>query len=531
MLYKPGEGRLWDPSVIWYEGKYFMFAMYRFPKGEDRNMWVATSVDGVHWEDVGTVISAQPFLVYKMFVAKCGNRFIMNHGSFSDRPGHTNDTLKFWQSKDLIKWTYLGKEMDTHPDPRWYKEEGRWDHMYCIPKQGGRGYWGYCVAVPREDYPHRLCGMQQSEDGIHWETLPPPVLEMGDYPPLWFEVGGCERIRDKYYLIGGTAGYMGNWGYSVFTMVADNPLGPFRPDEKAFRLCGSSGSQGKQGVQWLASFCRGNDELLISNYVTAPSENGEKNLIDTTDDIWFTPFKKAIVDQEGHLRMGYWRNNESLKGTEIRLDIGRYQQLYPTHVGKETGTKASPEAFSGSKQKKAVTSILQSGIELESGYTSERSRQDDHSIVFLEPSFDYQNGIVFEGTISIAEHEDPYKRFRPKKAGFVIEEGQGKGTAVLMEAAHPRARTTQIGDLRWNDEICFDVLDVTGYGCATVSGLDMGGNHTFRLLLRRGMFELYIDDLLLQTFLFNNAPTGRIGLIVQNAKCRFDNLKAWTMSL
>ena len=39
------------------------------------------------------------------------------------------------------------------------------------------------------------------------------------------------------------------------------------------------------------------------------------------------------------------------------------------------------------------------------------------------------------------------------------------------------------------------------------------------------------DDLLLQTFLFNDAPTGRIGLIVQNAKCRFDNLKAWTMSL
>ena len=80
---------------------------------------------------------------------------------------------------------------------------------------------------------------------------------------------------------------------------------------------------------------------------------------------------------------------------------------------------------------------MQSGIELESGYSSERWRQDDHNVVFLEPSFDYQNGVVFEGTITIVEHENRYKRSRPKKAGFVIEEGGGKGTAVLMEAAHP----------------------------------------------------------------------------------------------
>ena len=32
------------------------------------------------------------------------------------------------------------------------------------------------------------------------------------------------------------------------------------------------------------------------------------------------------------------------------------------------------------------------------------------------------------------------------------------------------------------------------------------------------MFELYIDDLLVQTFIVPDAPTGRLGFMVQNAK-------------
>jgi len=50
MIYKPAHGTIWDPSVFWHDGKYYMFSMYR-PEGVDYNasIWLATSADGVHW--------------------------------------------------------------------------------------------------------------------------------------------------------------------------------------------------------------------------------------------------------------------------------------------------------------------------------------------------------------------------------------------------------------------------------------------------------------------------------------------------
>ena len=58
-LYQPSTGgQIWDPSVTWWRGKWYAHAMYQSP-GDRTNVytsgWLATSQDGVHWEDWGAV--------------------------------------------------------------------------------------------------------------------------------------------------------------------------------------------------------------------------------------------------------------------------------------------------------------------------------------------------------------------------------------------------------------------------------------------------------------------------------------------
>ena len=73
-IYQPATGGFWDPTVIYFGGKYYLFAMY----GGD-SVWLATSGDGVRWKDYGVVLKSQGFKsnrVWKPFVAKVGDKFI-----------------------------------------------------------------------------------------------------------------------------------------------------------------------------------------------------------------------------------------------------------------------------------------------------------------------------------------------------------------------------------------------------------------------------------------------------------------------
>ena len=293
MIYRPQKGAMWDPSVIWHDGKYYAFMMYN-KEGrvglDAKHCLLASSTDGVHWKDEGIVNeereSARGCRFFKCFVGRCGDKFIMNHGVA--RP-EGQDTLRFYESPDLKQWNYL---FSSHPDPRWYVRDGRWDHMYIIPKEQGvpdSGYWGYAVATPRPDLP-RAPGMMQSPNGTDWEILLPAEMKWGDTPQRDLEYGGCERIGGKYYLIGGAGSYVSK-GYSMYTLVGDGPRGPFRPDAEAYRLCGTT----SKTVTWLAAWARAKDELLISNYASLSSDIGRP---------WMLPLRRPVVDKDGHLRLG-----------------------------------------------------------------------------------------------------------------------------------------------------------------------------------------------------------------------------------
>jgi hypothetical protein len=518
MLYRPPCGRIWDPSLMWHNGNYYFFAMYDHGAG-DTSVWAATSTNGVQWHDIGAVINNAPFKVWKMFVFKHGDHFVMNHGSQSDTQATewANDTLRFWLSEDLTHWNYAGSKYDTHPDPRWYKglaksfeQQGRWDHMYVIPKEHAPGYWGYCVAKVKGD--RGGCGMLESLDGLKWRVLPPPVFDFGDLPAGWFEHSGCAKVNGKYYLIGGCSQYMGNFGYSVYTLVSDDPTGPFVPDKDAYRLCGSSGQDGIWGWQFLAAMANCNGDLLLSQYAwLSDSPSGHAGIPPSNGQVWFVPIKKAVVDTAGHLRMAYWSNNDAARGTPISLDFSRTVRIF-TSRGLDGGAKPQANGSDGT-------------LDLA---TANAGRIENASIGEApNVTFDLTRGVIIEGSLMVKPEND-----RPAYVGFLVEAQSNEGRAILLNCGHPAWRKSVICDVHWRDEqLDMKTVDITGPGCATVTGVDEGVNHAFRLWVRGGLLELYIDDLLMQTFPSIKLSTGRIGFFVQNAEAVFRNVHAWEMSL
>jgi hypothetical protein len=490
-LYKTPTGTLKDNTVLWHEGKFYLFTMYgqEEMKGNDslfNSVWLATSTDGVHWKDVGTVIKNQPFAVWALSVWKSGDRFILNHGSHS--PG---DILRLWQSKDLINWEYLGEE-------------------YAVRKPGGERLDCMSVLAPEKDgetswYGYATGGLLRSEDGVKWKWE-------GDYKlsdPNWsiIEAGGCGHIGGKYYVTSGWVQALpGDFNYSTLTYVSEEPDGPFRPDFEALRLNGHSGFI---TVALWARFCRLPDELLITNYI-----------VDVHSEVqtwWHAPMKKAVVDKGGHLRMGYWHGNEAIKGNLISLHPRNCTQLFPSYDNKNDKTTAALTVDGDVVQLMRQPGVNPSYI----GYADPRA-----AVALLGEQFDTQKGFVLEGRMKVEPLNQGILSKGIPGIGLFIEEQAKQGTAVLFHTN----RLTEIGILHLVNDAHFDCKDRIGFGCAAVAGISESSASTFRLLFRSDIFELYLNDLLVQTF-YTNGATGRVGFIVRDGQAIFDNLRAWEMNL
>ena len=249
---------------------------------------------------------------------------------------------------------------------------------------------------------------------------------------------------------------------------------------------------------------RGNNELLVSNYIDMGGPN-----------VWMVPLKKAVVDAQGHLRLAYWPGNEQAKGAPIALDLAASRVEFATPA--EQGASAEP----------SLRPLPRGLVVASAAYGRWGYLHDARMLALLEPTFDLDRGAILEGTLRVADQP----RSRPIYAGLVIESAPGQGRATLLEAGHAACRSSHIGQARWEGgRWQFESLDVTGPGCATVTGVDLGAEHRFRLWIRQGMLELYVDDRLMQTFV-TGATTGRLGLVAQNAQVEFDRLAAWEMNV
>ena len=45
--------------------------------------------------------------------------------------------------------------------------------------------------------------------------------------------------------------------------------------------------------------------------------------------VYFLPMPKAIVDMEGQLHLGYWKQNDLAKGEVINVDFGKNAVAFP----------------------------------------------------------------------------------------------------------------------------------------------------------------------------------------------------------
>ena len=221
---------------------------------------------------------------------------------------------------------------------------------------------------------------------------------------------------------------------------------------------------------------------------------------------WHAPLKTPVVDGAGHLRMGYWKGNEALKGASLPCEIGQIHPAFP-----ESGADIDTSGEQVTIKAPALPQVrwITPG-------------KPNMALAFLDTAYDFDKGCVVEGFLKVTGTDGLVF----PAVGICLEQKNQEGTAILFETWGQ----TEIGTLRWSEQPRFESRDRTGFGCATVAGIQPGETGLFRLLIRKGIFEIYLNDLLVQTYSAENL-TGRIGFMVQDGQGTFGPPKVWEMNL
>lgn len=322
VILKPEKiSRMWDSWLYFHDDTWYLFYLCKAP-ADGQGPWfhgvaLSTSKDGVHWHEVGPVLSKDDGAVgigtgaVWESVGRAGRgRFIMNYSTWFNA-SICSQVIRFAESDDLVHWTRLGTEAEFASDPANYETwpefgEARWDCIYAIPRTEG-GYYGYWTAYPRAFYPG--FGFGESADGMRWVALPPPVIEWGAVPPMSrLEVGAVEKIGNTYYAICGSwsTPYFGHLG-GMYQFTAESPRGPFRPARQNYDLLTSPRTS---RMSYFARFFVSPHGMLVNH-----------QSITKADEVYFAPLKAASVDAAGTLRLKWWQGNERLKGRGLPVSM------------------------------------------------------------------------------------------------------------------------------------------------------------------------------------------------------------------
>ncbi len=488
---------------------------------EPLGLAIAVSEDGVHWEEIHPFVAPVPGGHAGYCLRWTGREFI--YYSTEQNSGADRDEfpviMRQYSSPDLENWEYMGDEFTTRPEKEWYRV--RWDELVILEDEDA--FFGYITSECHPGFATDSLGMLKSPDGIKWEVIPPPVIEWEDLPPQHMEVCLCEKIGGRYYLGMGGRCYMGHLGFSLFTFVGDSPTGPFRPDREAFRLCGTT----TRDTNWLAKTFHWNGEILLSNWITTSLDKSFPGIFGNGKSLWVGPLKKLKVDTGGHLRIAWWDGNEQARSDLIPADLIGAEHIHPA-----PGHRGS---FSALKVRGPDEIHLSGGR--------------DGSIALLPVKFDLKTGLIMEGVLKAYETRGHVgTHWHPAAAGFYLEETPGRGLLIQMETLG----LTRIGIFEYSATSAFkaDEYRVAAYGninrggsylglsrfiqedvvgpqgFATPCGIKSGTTHYFRLLVKEGMFELYLDDLLVQTYITGDA-SGRMGLFARSGPVEFRGIQIW----
>jgi len=518
---KTPEKASWDNYTVFHDGYYYAMFNVTYRNMSSYAFDIYKSSDGVHWE----VLCEEQLWINGAHAGfslhKFGDYF-MYHPTCTDAQKGIH--FKAYYSKDLLEWEHLGDANDVVPDKRYYEQ--RWDEIIILDDVDDCGriiYYGYISSEVRKSIGTPSCAMLKSYDGIHWDILPPPVINWGRIPPHHMEVNFCEKIKGRYYLNMSARLYMDSLGYSLYTFVADKPEGPFKPDETMFRLCGAS----LHDITWLSHTINSPDGLLCATWL-----NKDQMPDIPSQSFTIAPFKRLLCNEEGHLRLGYWSENDAAKGCQSRLK--NVSMVHPI-----PSVKSDRDEFDVEDDK----------ITIHAGR--------DGVILIFDKSFDIKKGFVIEGTIVLNESRTQIEtHHHAAHFGIYFESGTNCGTAMVVDTQG----ITRTGLIKYADyKICdynfrrdiyagqglllgrsgelkgtlsFDCQDTSGpYGHANSSDLRHGSSHSFRLMARSDFFELYIDDYYVQTFFTPDTFTGRVGIIACDGTAVCQKITAWDMNI
>ena len=293
----------WDTWCYYHKGTYYLYYLVTEKTGE--GFCVATSKDGVHWKDHGWAIRQSKKNTFYLGTGSVwkspdfdkSRRFICNYSEHrTDESGKRTQNILFAWSTDLINWNKFPEEKMFKVDTRHYKQFGRWDCIFSIPREQG-GYWGTWTATGKDR--NGTVGIGYSEDGLSWKALPPPVVEPGVY-----ESGAFHRFNGRIHAMFGARGM---WAYS-----ADDVTGPYKRSEKNPLLLAP-------GHTYFSRFFPTPDGVLVNHHAMTGEFNHKRFI---TCDTYVAPLKLAEVDHEDILRLKYWKGNDALKGEVVKVAAG-----------------------------------------------------------------------------------------------------------------------------------------------------------------------------------------------------------------
>jgi len=463
VIYKPSKlYAMWDTWLYYHKGTHYLYYLTMGPT--ERQGWhgqgvaLATSTDGVHWNEGGVVIPKDDGAtglgtgsVWKAADFEKTGRFLSNYSTWFDW-AIQSQTIRFAESTDLVHWKKLGADFEFKADPRWYEvwpeyPNARWDCIYTVPRPGG-GLYGYWTALPKERVGF---GFGETLDGVRWTALEPPVVEGTGQG----EVGAIEWIGDRYYM---------QYHGGNLVLTSDRPQGPWRPVSKNPVLLG--------GNAYFTRFHPTPDGLLVNHQCTTRSDCvGEGTCC-------LAPLKRAVVDAEGTLRLGYWEGNDRLKGKPVAVAAG---------------------AAAG-------------GI-----------------VTLLGNTFDADKGFIVEGTLrpgTVLPHTArPNVGLIPCPGdldigGIYVEWEHGKGTALVVDrTGSEETGVTDEGRSFWKRDGSIQ-RDVA-----------LGESARFRLLVKESFVEFYLDDVLILVYSVPGRATGRVGVVGRATAAGLSNWRGWEFSL
>ncbi len=295
----------WDTWVYYLDGKYYLYYLItEYSPGE--GFGVAVSDDGIHYKDHGIQISHSEKMVEYLgtgSVWKSLNKdykFIGNFSEWREHPDDIKQQIFLSYSDDLIHWNKFPESYSLEMDERYYetnsKKNARWDCINACEVDGI--YYGTWTARPIES---AGIGMGKSVDGVKWEILPPPKMDISAFRGTEVESGGITCYNGKFYMMIGTY----NLPEGSIIMTSDNIEGPYKMQEKN----GAIFANQEKMHAYFPRFFDTPDGTFVNFHVLLREPNKHGRAI-----TYVSPIKKVEYDADGTMRFKWWSNNDALKG-------------------------------------------------------------------------------------------------------------------------------------------------------------------------------------------------------------------------